>query len=293
MLRIKKILCPVDFSEFSAKAYEYASSLARHYRAQLFLEHVVQLLPALYAEYPSQGLVRELQLDLEGNARRQLEEMAKAQSWNGILPNLVVKEGMLPTSVLSFAEKELVDLIVMGTHGRQGLDRLAMGSVTEKILRKARCPVLAVRRPAHDFVSKQEGRDPVQLSKILLATDFSDYSRRSLDYALSLATEYNAELVLLHVLEHVPDRDLMAASARAQRELEESIPADACQRCTVRSTVRIGRPYREIIQLALEAQTDLVVMGVRGRNTLDLAIFGSTTHRVIQLGSCPVLAVRV
>lgn len=293
MLKFAKILCPVDFSEFSAKAYEYASSLARHYGARLFMEHVVQPLPALYAEYPSLGVVDQIQQDLVGNARRELEKMARDHYWNGIEPNLVVQEGLLPASILNFAEKQAVDLIVMGTHGRQGLDRLAMGSVTEKVLRKAQCPVLAVRRPAHDFVSRQEGQDPVQLRKILLPTDFSDYSRRALEYALSLAAEYHSELTLLHVLEDVRDRNLSSASLTAHGELEKSIPAGARNSCTVSLTVRVGRPYQEIILLALEAQTDLVVMGVRGRNALDLAIFGSATHRTIHLGPCPVLAVRI
>jgi nucleotide-binding universal stress UspA family protein len=117
--------------------------------------------------------------------------------------------------------------------------------------------------------------------------------RGSADYALALAREYNSELTLLHVLEDVPDRNLETTATKARCELENSIPVDARKCCSVKATVRIGRPYQEIIQLALEAETDLVVMGVRGRNALDLAIFGSTTRRVIQLGPCPVLAVSI
>ncbi len=93
MLKIGEILCPVDFSEFSAKAYEHASSLARHYRAELFLEHVVEPPPCVHAEYPSPGLLYEIQQDLEAGARRQLDELVKTHIRNGIQPTLEVREG--------------------------------------------------------------------------------------------------------------------------------------------------------------------------------------------------------
>jgi len=292
MLRLQRILCPVDFSEYSVKAYEYAHSLARHYGAKLILEHVVQPLTSAYPYYAFPDSVNEIYGTLNEDAEKRLQDLVRNHTWNGIHPELAVQNGFIPETILSLAEKQAVDLIVMGTHGRQGLDRLTMGSVTEKVLRKARCPVLAVRKPAHDFVKPGLGQDPVHLRKIVLCTDFSDHAHRALSYALSLAMEYNAELTLVHVLEDIPDdADLQGATAEARRELEKPIPDDARNWCTIHSVVRIGKPYQEIIQLALESQADLLIMGVRGRNALDLALFGSTTHRVIQLGSCPVMVV--
>jgi nucleotide-binding universal stress UspA family protein len=294
MLKIERILCPVDFSEFSAKAYDYAYSLARRYGAKLFVEHVVQSLTSVYPYYAFPASVSQVYSDLNADAEKQLQEFVRKHRWDGVQPDCVVHNGPLAQSILSFAEKRAVDLIVIGTHGRHGLDRLTMGSVTEKILRKAPCPVLAVRRPAHDFVEPEKPQDNVHLRKILACTDFSDHANRALSYAFSLAMEYNAELTLLHVLEDIPaSTDLRSTTADAVRQLERPIPGDARNWCTIWSTVRIGKPYQEIIQLALEAQTDLVILGVQGRNALDLALFGSTTHRVIQLGPCPVLAVHI
>ena len=104
--------------------------------------------------------------------------------------------------------------------------------------------------------------------------------------------EYNADLTLLHVLEDIPGgAELRDATVKAVHELEKPIPAEARNWCSIKTSVRVGKPYQEIVQLALESQADLVVMGVRGRSPLDLALFGSTTQRVIQLGSCPVLVV--
>jgi universal stress protein A len=99
---------------------------------------------------------------------------------------------------------------------------------------------------------------------------------------------------LLHVLEDLPqEEEFTASSARLIRKLEAPVPGDARNWCSVKSVVRVGKPYQEIIQLAIEDQTDLVILGVRGRSAVDLAIFGSTTHRVLQLGPCPVLAVHL
>ena len=295
MLRIERILCPIDFSPFSSRAYDYAESLAQHYGAKLFLEHVIRPYDEPYAYWMYPGGMEHVSSNLHASAEKELQEFLKTHAHNGTQTERVVREGVATESILSFAAERRMDLIVMGTHGRQGFDHLTMGSVTEKVLRKARCPVLAVRKPAHDFVTPGEKKqDPVKLRKILFCTDFSGHSDRALSYALSLATEYNAELTVLHVLEDMPhSTDLQSATADALRRLEVPVPKDSRDWCTIKSMVRIGRPYEEIIQLALEAQTDLVIMGVRGRSALDLAVFGSTTHRVLQWGSCPVLAVHI
>ena len=294
MLRLQRILCPTDFSEFSAKAYDYAYSLGRRYGAKVFVEHVIQPMTYAYPYYAFPDSVTELYSDLSKHAEEQLQELVKTHSWNGVQSYVAVQTGPVPESILSFAEKNAVDLIVMGTHGRRGLNRVTMGSVTGNVLRRARCPVLAVRSPLHDFVHPERGRDPVQLRKILVCTDFSEYSNRALTYAFSLAMEYNAELTLMHVLDDVSEAaELQGVTAGVIRELERPIPAEARNWCAIKTSVRAGKPYQEIVQLALESQADLIVMGVRGRSALDRALFGFTIERVIQLGPCPVLAVHI
>jgi len=205
-----------------------------------------------------------------------------------------VQQGTASDSILAFAEAQDTDLIVIGTHGRRGFDRLMLGSVAERVIRKASCPVLAVCRPSHDFIVPGKQQGPVRLSRILFCTDFSENSQRALDHAISLSTEYTAECTLLHVLEDVPSSaNIEQAIATATERLDKLIPPEGRKTGRIGTIVRIGKPYEQIIQLALEAQTDIVVMAVRGRNALDLAVFGSTTYRVIQLGPCPVLAVHV
>jgi nucleotide-binding universal stress UspA family protein len=298
MVKIKNILYPTDFTNASATAYGYAESLAAHYGAKLFAIHVVRPPYLVYPDYGSTGAVFAVFRDVWIHAEQQLAEFMKDRALHaakhGIQVESRVLEGSRPGEILKFAENNAIDLIVMGTHGRNASERKTLGSVTERVLRKACRPVLAVRKPEHSFVVPGDSAHPVSLRKILYCTDFSKDSNRASDYAFSLAMEYGAEITLLHVLENIPNSgDAQSAMAAVKTSLSALIPNEASSRCTSPVKARIGRPYQEIVQLAVEDKTDLIVLGVRGRNIVDLALFGSTTHRVIQLGPCPVLTVHI
>lgn len=293
MPQITSILCPVDFSEFSVNAYQYARSLAWHYKATLLLQHVLYFLgPAIYDsnKEPYEKLCRQIRSE----AAEKMQWFARLHALTGIQPECIVQDGLVTDLILSLAETRGVSLIVMGTHGLRGIDRLMLGSITERVLRRAKCPVLAVRKPAHHLVGSERNPEPVHLRKIVLCTDFSDHAHRASEYALSMATEYGAELTLLHVLETFPSStEIENVTREALQQLDETVPSDQRRGSNVRSLVRIGKPYQQIIQLAVETEADLVIVGVRGRGALDTALFGSTTYRVIQLGPCPVLAVHI
>lgn len=292
MLKLDRILCPTDFSEASAIALEYAESFARRYGSELFVEHVIEPFGAAYGYYSFAEALKDIRDGLRSEARAHLERFVLTHCHGDLLPEIIVEDGSPTEGILACVEQKDIDLIVMGTHGRHGVDRLLLGSVTEKILRKSRCPVLAVRKPLHMASGESGGAAPIELRRIVFCTDFSESSLQALAYALSLAMEFNAELTMIHVLESVPQgTDVRHATELAMGRICAVIPPDADDWCRIKTVVRLGKPYQEIVQLSLEAQADLVVMGVRGRNILDLAVFGSTTHRVIQLGSCPVLAV--
>jgi len=292
MLEIKLILCPVDFSEFSVRAYHHALSLAEHYRARLVAQHIVEL-----SKYPtlgpaaSAGLYKEFCQAVYESGKEQLREFVTNRSHDKIQPELVVHVGTAPDDILSFAEAQRSDVIVMGTHGRRGYDRLMLGSVTDRVMRRSPCPVLAVcKAPDEPTAARKEPGHVHHLNRILYCADFSGNSERALNYAISATAEYDAELTLLHVLEDVPSPARTAeAVAAATERLDKLIPPEARKTLKIKTEVRIGKPYRQIIQLALEAQIDMVAMGVRGHGALDLAVFGYTTYRVIQLGPCPVL----
>lgn len=292
MLEVKRILCPLDFSEFSVRAYRHALSLAEHYRSKLIAQHIVEVWRHPSASFAaSASLYDEYCQSLVGNGKEQLQEFVKNHTHNQVQPELVVDQGIAPDSILSFAQEQKSELIVMGTHGLRGFDRLMLGSVTDRVMRKAICPVLAVREPPHDLAAAgQEQRYTHRLNRILACTDFSEDSERALDYAISATAEYDAELTLLHVLERAPSPNhAEQAIAEATGQLERLLQPERRKSLKVKTAVRIGKAYQQIIQFAGEAQTDLMTMGVRGRGTLDIAVFGSTTYRTMQLGPCPVL----
>jgi nucleotide-binding universal stress UspA family protein len=295
MLEIKLILCPVDFSEFSVRGYRHARSVSQHYGAQLVVLHIVELW-----RYPSLSFVPagtaydETCQGLCEKGKQELQELVRSNTLaEESLPELVVELGNAADSILTFATKLGADAIVMGTHGRRGYDRMMLGSVAERVMRNAPCPVLVVNKPPDDLstASNEVGQEH-RLHSILFCTDFSENSERALNYAISATKEYDAELTLLHVLEEKPAKTDQAITTATQ-QLERLIPAEVRKTLNSRFAVRVGKPYEQIIQFAKEAHPDMVAMGVHGRGSVDLAVFGSTTYRVIQLGPCPVLAVHI
>ena len=295
MSEIKSILCPIDFSTFSTRGYRHALSLARHYHAMLFVQHIVELWKEPAAGFTiSGGLYMDFRRQLLANAESALQKFIKKHADNELQPHCIVDEGVAPDAILAFAKARQIDLIVMGVHDRRWFDRLVQGSVTEQVMRNALCPVLTVHSPSQDLAISKKKDDPLRLNKILFCTDFSENSQRALTYALSLALEYDAELILLHVLEGLPvSGSIKKAIAAATEKLERLVPPEVRKTIKHKAIVRIGKPYEQIIQLATEAHTDIMVMAVCSRSAIDLAVFGSTTHRAVLLGPCPVLAVHI
>jgi len=293
-IRIERILCPVDPSDVSAMAYRYAQSIAAHYHASLIVQKVIEYSQYVSASYtPSMPAFVEFSESLVADGLAALHRFVDG-SGGTIQPECIVQANFSAAdAILSLAETRAISLIVMGTHGRRGFDRLMMGSVTERVLRHASCPVLAVRPAAPGSNYPGAPDEPVPIRRILCCVDFSAHSRRALEYALSAADAYSADVTVLHVLDPVSQSaDVAQETDAAMANLAKLLPPGSSSTKT-HLEVRLGEAYREILDLGSEMQADLVVTGVRGRNSLDLAVFGSTTYRVIQLGPGPVLTVPV
>jgi nucleotide-binding universal stress UspA family protein len=292
--RIERILCPVDFSEASVKAYRHANSIASHYGAKLIVQYVIELSEHFSACYaPTAPLFEETRETFIANGLRDLHQFVDISGCNP--PECIAQSAMAaPDAILSLAQERAISLIVLGTHGRRGFDRAMLGSVTERVLRHATCPVLAVRYAATDSAAQGPADAPVLVRRILCCVDFSAHSRRALKYALSAADAYDAEVTVLHVLDNIPESaDVGKETAAAMENLEKLFPATAPRSPKTHLEVRLGKAYQEILKFAAAMQSDLIVTGVRGRNSLDIAVFGSTTYRVIQLGAGSVLTVPI
>lgn len=297
---INRILCPTDFSDASAQAFEHAATIARWYHAKLTAMHALMPLvtPVAVVAGPADGVVAEVE-----RARQQVGIDSAPATGLGIDVDVVVETGEPSRCILARAAALPADLIVMGTHGAGGFQHLILGSVTEKVLRKASCPVLTVPPRA-----RTTGNLPYR--QLLCPVDFSDSSLAALDLARRFADESYAELTVLHVLEwpwnepppppfdELPRREASSlAEFRRDEEAEargrlESLVGSMDARRPTRIEIRHGKAYRELLRLAAERQTDLIVIGVHGRNAVDLALFGSTTNQVVRQATCPVLTIR-
>jgi nucleotide-binding universal stress UspA family protein len=237
--------------------------------------------------------------ELREKARERLDAFVALSRAENVRTEFSVVEGTPAPVILEAAESQHADLICLGTHGREGFDRIVLGSVAEKVLRKAKCPVLTVAEAG------EEGSvQPVFFKNIVCALDFATLSLRALEHALSLAQEAQAKLILLNVVEWLSDEpgwetglepDMFGFREQMKeavlKKLEEAVPEGVRDWCDVETVVTSGKPYREILKLANEREADLIVMGVRGRNPLDRMLFGSTVQHVVRRAGCPVLTI--
>jgi nucleotide-binding universal stress UspA family protein len=302
-LDIQSILCPVDFSEFSFRALTYAASIARHFRSRLFVQHTVPVAPEAYIREIDEEATREsLQSELV-KAGVGLGPLAAIRGPDPLEVHLLVNGGSVPSRILEGIEKHNIDLLVMGTHGHKGFSRLVLGSVTERMVHQATCPVLTVCHPERDFVPSGEP-ESIRLKTILLATDFSPYSDRALEYALKWSTEWSAKLILFHAVVELPPEtqgrvDLFPELnpqfekqiVEAWEKIQHYVPAEARDRCETSCEVRHGNAREEILRMAEQSGADLIVMGSRGLG-LARTTWGSTISGVVRDGRFPVLAIR-
>jgi nucleotide-binding universal stress UspA family protein len=295
MIEIRRILCPTDFSEFADRALHQAVPLALWYEASLTALHVVpEATPVdgMLTYSPPPPLTNE---SVRARLERELDVFVAPARAAGVPTETLLRDGAVPARILEAARELPADLLVMGTHGQGGLERLVLGSVTESVLRKAPCPVLTIPHDERAFAG------PVPFKRILYATDFSPAADHALHHALSLAEEAQGTLILLHVMEGPALAATTAGlplnlgrltedlAGDARRALRAAVPSSARDWCTTEEVVTFGRAADEILRVAREREAQLVVMGVHGRNALDLLLFGSTTHQVIRKAPCPVL----
>ncbi len=287
-MQIREIVVPVDFSDCSKAALRRASSIAERTGAHLHLLHAVPPIP-----YPAPvefGIPTAVTEEIETGARAKLAEWAAELETEG---RSVSHETVLraPVDVIGdTARSRNADLIVMGTHGHTGLKHLLLGSVAERTLRTAPCPVLTVKEhfPAGAF------------ERILLCTDFSDHAERAAAVAIKWAEALDAELHVAHAVtpavpvyaELPPPPEYLGQvreAARHQLETVQRRVEDAGLACTAH--LLEGEAAGAVAELAERREVDMVVVGTRGRSGLKHVVLGSVAERVARLVPCPVLVV--
>jgi len=292
MLNINRILWPTDLSQGASRAFPHALALADWHDAEL---HVVN--------------VREGAPDVQ-------KDMAAAFPLStGDLGNLIDATGAPPESVdlgdvalvqdqiehaapaealVRYADEQDVDLVVMGTHGRRGLERLLIGSVAEEVLRRAPCPVLTVR-------DSDDAPSAWNVGSILAPVDFSEASSSAVQHSKELALTYGAQITLLHAVEEV-----MYPSAYGMEiadvpgpdvieRVEEGLADMAREEIGYEHVVvesRIGYAPSTILDYVENNDVDLIVIATHGRSGIERLLLGSVTERVVRRASVPVFVVK-
>lgn len=285
-ISFKTILFATDFSPSSDGALPYVLSLARSYDSKVIVAHAVPIepLPGITPVPSPTEMDREWQ-----DAKQGMQKYEESREFTGLRHEFVLERGDPLAVVSDLIVHDEVDLVVLGTHGRKGLRKLFAGSVAEQVFRKATCPVLTVG-PGSEFTPPQKWKP----RRILLATEFSAGSLHALPYAIALAEENQADLLLLHAVPLVPWEQQAEMAQTYQKRLEGLVPQDSHHSCRIDFEVRFDLAVPAILDLAKEKEADLIVMGVHHTPlpAVDSHVPWTTACEVISNAHCPVLTVR-
>lgn len=296
MPAIKTILVPVDFSECSRAALERAGALARRLGAAVHVLHVWELPEALPPGANEGAYAGQLIGMAEKFAETKLHELTQDARAQGLaIAESLLEMGSPPSAIAERAKQGRYDLLVLGTHGRKGLSRVLLGSVAEKVVRTAPCPVLTVHG----------GSEPRAPAKVLVPVDYSEGSKQALTYAVELARLVGAELEVVHVwdrpsfvtdqmqVETQSGRRSLAELVLENAELEMQSFLASCGREIAALPHRLlsGQPAATLVAELERGEHDLVVMGTRGRTGLKHLVLGSVAEKLVRHSPVAVLTV--
>jgi len=278
-ISFKNILLLTDFSEASQAASAYALGLARHFNARLFPAYACD--PVVLTEVVDDSLMEEI----AENSQQRLAGLIKEKD---VVSHPLFARGNIESAFPRWIEENGIDLVVVGTHGRRGLQRLLLGSTAEFVFRNSTCPVLTVGprvaiRPYIDF----------KVDTVLFPTDLGPHADCAAAYALSFARETHAHLTLMYVvsLDAAFQQDQSELKAVAQKKIEKLLPSDAMLWCEPETIVTVGDVERELLGYAETERPDMIVLGLPPNKTFSNFSSG-VTYRLISSAPCPVLTIR-
>lgn len=302
-VNFRSIMLATDFSEASDKPLRHALAIARHYRAQLHLAHVISS-PGFTMAGP------EVVVAAESLARREATRLEKDLAGTGALTGLeykfLIRRGEVWEELKEIIRQENVDLVVLGTHGRCGIRKLLLGSVAEQIFRHADCPVLTIGPGSYqeDRVNNTR-RDRT----FLFPTDFEAASLNALSFAITSANQFKARVALLHVMSGgALANGIHWCTARSFRQTEEvarmvnllrleELTWNANLEVKPEFIVEVGLadPVSEnILAVARKLKADVIIMGLHRTTHIKTASHmpWATAYEVVCGAQCPVLTIR-
>ncbi|MGZ8829236.1 MAG: universal stress protein [Thermoanaerobaculia bacterium] len=279
--KFRRILTPVDLGDSSIAPLHYTALLARQYDAQVTLLYADEL-AAQFATFDAAWIEATVEPEAEAKKIEQsLRDFASAHAPGLDSAAIVVKPDHPVNAIVRTAREIDADLIVMGTHGRRGWRRALVGSVADGVVRAASQPVLVVPE-SHDV-----RKHPEQIVRIVCPVNFTEAARDAVTYAASLATNCNAELILVHVLETGAEAD----TPEIQEYLLAWLGNDIQARCSLRALVLRGGPAERVLDCIEDVGADLLVIGAQVKWLRTVTVIGTTSERLLRFSPVPVLTV--
>jgi nucleotide-binding universal stress UspA family protein len=284
-IALNNILYLTDFSDCAEAALPVATAIAREFGAKIYAMHV--LLPDVYTFLaPEFGQV--VITGLEQAAETKMRKIGSRLS--GLPHQTAIERGSQVWPILQReVERNNIDLVILGTHGRTGVQKLLFGSVAEEIWRRSQVPVLTIGPGVTPRAAER-------FNCVLFATDFTVQSLAGLPYAMSMARECRAHLVLLHVIRQFKQEEILGdlSASDAIYHLSQIVPREAGLWSRPELVIKYGEPAKGIVDTARACGADLIVLAVRNGDRFGVAtrLPGTTAHQVVVNASCPVLTVR-
>ncbi|NUQ35316.1 MAG: universal stress protein [Planctomycetaceae bacterium] len=289
--RFQRIIFPTDFSPTADAALKTAAAFAAKHRAELHIIHVVDVSAYMYAGYPYADLTAEMMR----SAAKRLQHLKLPAAAKKIMTVPVLLQGDIGSEITAYAAKIKADLIVMASHARKSVARFFLGSVADRLLHSARCPVLVMRAPASPKFKAEKG-----FKRIAVPTDFSTTADVGLGRAMELAREYKAEVHIVHAVERdvlgiLPPKMQKEANRQAEKLTKDKLAELASwdkSNLKIKTAVLDGEPADAMAAYVQKAKCDLVVIGSHGRGEISRLILGSVADRLLRLVECPVFVER-
>lgn len=301
MISFKKILVPTDFSEYSEYALQYANAFANISGGVIECVHVVDTtflgdggVGGVYVS--SADLARSIE-SVKQQAQKELNHFVRKEKLLGTEVKPHLRQGHAADEIVKLSEEIGADLIIIPTHGRSGLDRLVFGGTCDKVLRFSKVPVLAIKHPEHEALTK-DGK--LNIKSVLCPIDFSTFSHGALPLAREICKQFGATMTLAHIVDtrfDYPEWTAQVAMNNSEHLLKaakENLDRAAKEMGGIKTEilVSLGVPHRTLVDATKNDKVDLVVIPTHGRKGVAHALLGSVAEKVVRGAHCPVLVTR-
>lgn len=298
MLNVRKILFPTDFSRCSLQALEHALMLSKYYKSELHLTSV-------YTLYDNQSTLintipdfKDFYTAVLDYYADKLKSIVDQQDGQGV--KLIAKQlrGVSAAeTILEYETDNDIDLIVMGTNGRRGIQHVFLGSIAEEVVRFSKCPVLTIRE-------QEKKVDLGAVERILIPIDFSEHSKIALTYGEEIQNIYSTKIDVLHIFEdmnhpvyyHSSEKEIEEFKNKLIKNSRSSIQRFLNEAKFEQNETEVhfreGHVAREITKFIEENNIDLVIIPSHGQSGLEHFLLGSISEKVVRRSMCPVLTVK-